>query len=47
MSDNVALVVGARGVIGGNLVQHLASLDSWQVVGLSVVVATQPGPSAM
>ena len=35
MSDNVALVVGARGVIGGNLVQHLESLDGWQVVGLS------------
>ncbi|MFC4525209.1 SDR family oxidoreductase [Dyella halodurans] len=31
----VALVVGAQGVIGRNLVDHLASLDDWQVVGLS------------
>jgi nucleoside-diphosphate-sugar epimerase len=35
MSDNVALVVGARGVIGGNLVNHLEELGGWQVVGLS------------
>lgn len=31
----VALVVGAQGVIGRNLVDYLASLDDWQVVGLS------------
>jgi len=31
----VALVVGAQGVIGRNLVEHLATLDDWQVVGLS------------
>lgn len=31
----VALVVGARGVIGGNLVEHLASLGDWEIVGLS------------
>jgi nucleoside-diphosphate-sugar epimerase len=31
----VALVVGARGVIGTNLVEHLASLPDWQVIGLS------------
>jgi nucleoside-diphosphate-sugar epimerase len=35
-----ALVVGAQGVIGGNLARHLASLDcpedgGWQVIGLS------------
>jgi nucleoside-diphosphate-sugar epimerase len=35
VSDNVALVVGARGVIGGNLVRHLQDQDSWQVIGLS------------
>jgi nucleoside-diphosphate-sugar epimerase len=33
--QNVALVVGARGVIGSNLVEHLASLEDWRVVGLS------------
>lgn len=33
--ENVALVVGARGVIGTNLVDHLASLEDWRVVGLS------------
>jgi len=33
--DNVALVVGAQGVIGRTLVEHLASLDGWRVVGLS------------
>lgn len=30
-----ALVVGARGVIGGNLVDHLSGLDGWQIIGLS------------
>lgn len=30
-----ALVVGARGVIGSNLIDHLASTGSWEVVGLS------------
>ena len=33
--NKVALVVGAQGVIGRNLVDHLASLDDWQVIGLS------------
>lgn len=33
--SNVALVVGAQGVIGRNLVDHLASLDEWSIVGLS------------
>ncbi|MEG9227635.1 SDR family oxidoreductase [Aeromicrobium sp. Sec7.5] len=31
----VALVVGARGVIGGNLVDHLESTGEWDVIGLS------------
>ena len=37
MSDrqHVALVVGARGVIGGNLVEHLRAIGGWDVVGLS------------
>ncbi|MGW6279254.1 SDR family oxidoreductase [Kribbella sp. NPDC055071] len=33
--ENVALVVGARGVIGTNLVEHLSSLPDWRVIGLS------------
>lgn len=32
---NTALVVGARGVIGGTLADHLACLPDWNVVGLS------------
>jgi nucleoside-diphosphate-sugar epimerase len=35
MTENVALVVGARGVIGGNLVAHLEALDGWRVIGVS------------
>lgn len=31
----IALVVGARGVIGGRLVEHLAEDGGWDVVGLS------------
>ncbi|TDD02568.1 SDR family oxidoreductase [Nonomuraea deserti] len=31
----VALVVGAQGVIGRNLVDHLSTFDDWEVVGLS------------
>ncbi|APU15128.1 MULTISPECIES: SDR family oxidoreductase [Actinoalloteichus] len=31
----VALVVGANGVIGGSLVEHLLELGDWQVIGLS------------
>ena len=30
-----ALVVGAQGVIGRNLVDHLRTLDDWRVIGLS------------
>ncbi|WP_243042633.1 SDR family oxidoreductase [Dyella sedimenti] len=33
--SKVALVVGAQGVIGRNLVDHLATLDDWRVIGLS------------
>lgn len=35
MNDKTALVVGARGVIGGNLIEHLESVGGWSVVGLS------------
>ncbi|MFB9908748.1 SDR family oxidoreductase [Allokutzneria oryzae] len=31
----VALVVGANGVIGRNLVEHLSTLPEWEVIGLS------------
>ncbi|MCP3804140.1 SDR family oxidoreductase [Allokutzneria sp. A3M-2-11 16] len=31
----VALVVGANGVIGGNLVEHLTTLPDWEIIGLS------------
>lgn len=30
-----AVVVGARGVIGGNLIKHLDEIGGWEVVGLS------------
>jgi nucleoside-diphosphate-sugar epimerase len=33
--QNVALVVGAGGVIGRNLIDHLSALDDWHVIGLS------------
>jgi nucleoside-diphosphate-sugar epimerase len=35
MTKNKALVVGARGVIGSNLVEHLNGLPEWDVIGLS------------
>lgn len=31
----VALVVGANGVIGRNLIDHLISLPDWDVIGVS------------
>lgn len=34
-SSNVALVVGAQGVIGRTLTEHLAGLGDWDVIGLS------------
>lgn len=34
-TKKVALVVGAQGVIGRNLVDHLATFDDWQVIGLA------------
>jgi hypothetical protein len=41
VSDNVALVVGARGVIGGNLVRHLQDLDGRQVIASRAAAANQ------
>lgn len=35
MNEKVALVVGAHGVIGGNLVRHLKSIGGWTIHGLS------------
>jgi nucleoside-diphosphate-sugar epimerase len=35
MDRKTALVVGGQGVIGRNLVEHLATLKDWQVIGLS------------
>lgn len=32
---HTALVVGANGVIGTNLIEHLATLGSWNIIGLS------------
>lgn len=34
-NNNTALVVGANGVIGTNLIDHLLSLGNWDVIGLS------------
>jgi nucleoside-diphosphate-sugar epimerase len=34
-TPKVALVVGAQGIIGRNLVNHLATLADWEVIGLS------------
>ncbi|MEJ7633944.1 SDR family oxidoreductase [Aeromicrobium sp.] len=31
----VALIAGARGVIGGNLLDHLSATDDWDIIGLS------------
>ena len=34
-SKKTALVVGAQGVIGSNLIAHLVTLEEWNIVGLS------------
>lgn len=39
----VALVVGAQGVIGRDLIDHLSMLEDWQVVGLSRRGGTDQG----
>jgi nucleoside-diphosphate-sugar epimerase len=35
MAAHKAVVVGATGVVGRNLIRHLAALDDWRVTGLS------------
>jgi nucleoside-diphosphate-sugar epimerase len=35
MSRRTAVVVGATGVTGRNLVHHLSGLEDWDVIGLS------------
>ncbi|MGO2931989.1 SDR family oxidoreductase [Microbacterium sp.] len=35
MATRTALVVGARGVIGGNLIEHLDRSGDWKIIGLS------------
>ena len=35
MERRTALVAGAHGIIGGNLIAQLATLDDWRVIGLS------------
>ncbi|WP_291148449.1 NAD-dependent epimerase/dehydratase family protein [Flavobacterium sp. UBA7680] len=34
-NKNTALVVGANGVIGKNLIDYLLSTENWEVIGLS------------
>ena len=35
MAKNKAVVVGALGVIGRKLIEHLGKLGDWEIVGLS------------
>jgi nucleoside-diphosphate-sugar epimerase len=44
MARRTALVVGARGVIGGNLVRHLSDVGGWDVIGLSRRGGSDDGP---
>lgn len=34
-SRKTALVIGANGVIGRNLIEHLSTLDEWDIIGVS------------
>ena len=44
MATKTALVVGARGVIGGNLIRHLEREGGWDVIGLSRRGGADSGP---
>ena len=44
MATKTALVVGARGVIGGNLIRHLEREGGWNVIGLSRRGGADSGP---
>lgn len=35
MSKQVALVIGARGIIGGSIVEHLRARGDWEVIGVA------------
>jgi nucleoside-diphosphate-sugar epimerase len=35
MSENIALVIGATGLVGGHLASHIAGLDGWRALGVS------------
>jgi nucleoside-diphosphate-sugar epimerase len=35
VKKNTALVVGAQGIIGNNLINYLSKLDNWNIIGLS------------
>jgi nucleoside-diphosphate-sugar epimerase len=35
MSDNIALVIGASGLVGGHLAAHIAGLSGWRALGVS------------
>ncbi|MGE6229961.1 SDR family oxidoreductase [Paenibacillus chitinolyticus] len=35
LSRKTALVIGANGVIGGNLIRHLMTLPEWDIIGVS------------
>ncbi|SMD26725.1 SDR family oxidoreductase [Kibdelosporangium aridum] len=35
MEQKVALVIGANGVIGSNLIDHLSTLEDWRIIGVS------------
>ncbi len=43
MGIKTAVVVGAGGVIGGNLLSHLEQLGDWDIIGLSRRGGTSPG----
>lgn len=43
LQKNTALVVGANGVIGSNLIDYLETLENWKIIGLSRRGGTDTG----
>lgn len=43
LQKNTALVVGAHGVIGSNLIDYLETLENWEIIGLSRRGGTDTG----
>lgn len=43
-TNNTALIVGANGVIGTNLIEYLSSLGNWNIIALSRRGGTDQGP---